>query len=380
MIDAPWEEFWWNNITGAQVIISKVAAVLLENTMVVLQVPSDLPWRHSMRSAIHFAFQERTAFRDIVIESIDIVDDNQENIEPGRFVLRHFAPSTVSGGYREKSRVTIQEYIVQREVIKNRIIWVKGLSGENANQWVKFCRGFSPKSTTDGLFVLEVHGNHNISETKYLKVINFNDYVTSYDVQLFNSFVLDGKNMYFNNWKKYISTVAALVCDVDAEVSELLLRILDFRTEEPIEGIRRIAELPEFRRRGAESSFDHVLWLYRNDKLLEIQHRVWSAQVQVLFPIIEMERVSIIKEWEQTIKLVLNEHKVFQYGEVIEEPMDVELGTLCYMMRHRVETDLYQLYIPDESVRQRIKTLHDCRNLLAHASCCTPAQVTELLK
>ena len=38
-----WEEFWWNNITGARTVVDRVAMALLENKMIVLKVPSDLP-------------------------------------------------------------------------------------------------------------------------------------------------------------------------------------------------------------------------------------------------------------------------------------------------------------------------------------------------
>ena len=31
MLDISWEEFWWNNITGAQVVVSKVVSALLES-------------------------------------------------------------------------------------------------------------------------------------------------------------------------------------------------------------------------------------------------------------------------------------------------------------------------------------------------------------
>ena len=68
-----WEEFWWNSITGARTVVDRVAMALLENKMVVLKVPSDLPWRYPMRSAIQNAFNERTDARDIVIETIDAV-------------------------------------------------------------------------------------------------------------------------------------------------------------------------------------------------------------------------------------------------------------------------------------------------------------------
>ena len=104
MVNVPWEEFWWNNITGAHVVVSKVADALLENKMVILKVPSDLPWRYSMRSSIHTAFQERTDTRDVVIEPIDVVDDNPNDLEPGKFLLQKYASSTSRHFFRHSMR------------------------------------------------------------------------------------------------------------------------------------------------------------------------------------------------------------------------------------------------------------------------------------
>ena len=374
-----WEEFWWNNITGAHSLVSTVAVELLESKNVILNVPSDIPWRHSMRSAICTYFQEKNDLRDILIQPVDAVDDNYQLQEPGRFILSRFAPSAISKGYREKSKVTIQDYISQKGVIKNQIIWVKGLSGKTAEQWVKFCKAFSPSSIADGLFVLEIQGELHTADTKHIKTIEFYECVSSYDVQLFNSFILDEQRIYTENWKKYISATAALVCGIDAEVSELLLRVTDFKRESPIAGIQRIAEMPDFERRGASEVSDHVLWNIRNKRNTTIEHNIWAAQVQVLFPLIEMERVAIIQKWYPQIKETLNASTIQQYGETIKNPIDVELGTLCYMMSHRVNSDLYLLYIPSESDRNRIKFLHECRNRLAHVSCCSPEQISELL-
>lgn len=382
MIDTSWEEFWWNNITGAKVVVSKVSDALLENKMVVLKVPSDLPWRYSMRSSMHLAFQEKTDTRDVVIEPIDVVDDNPESLEPGRFLLQRYAPSAVSRGYREKSKVSIQDYIAQKDVIKNRILWIKGLDGSSANQWIKFCKEFTPKTSTDGLFVLEIHGAIEQPESRFIECIDFSDYVSNYDVQLFNSFVLDNEGSCASDvWRRYISTTVAMVCGVDAEVSELLLRDVDFRKESAIEGIARIADNPQFSRRGTESESEHVLWLYRNNKISELRHRIWAAQVQVLFPIIEVERIEIIERYKAALSTVLSENNVTQYGEQIVDPMDVELGSLCYMMSHRKHNDtyMYMLYIPDENDRERIKFLHECRNKLAHVSFCEPDEVRQLL-
>lgn len=384
MINESWEEFWWNNITGAHMVVSKVADALLENKMVILKVPSDLPWRYSMRSSIHAAFLERTDTRDVVIESIDAVDDNPEDLEPGKFLLQKYAPSAVSKGYREKSKISIQDYIAQKDVVKNRIIWIKGLEGASASKWIKFCKGFTPKTAAKGLFVLEVRGKIVSQESRFMEIIDFSECVSNYDVQLFNSFVLDEDDelAYGSDlWKKYISTTAAMVCDVDVEISELLLREVNFRKESAIDGIGRIVEQGEFSKRGMEEGSNHVLWLYRNNKNAKLKHRVWVSQVQVLFPIIEMERIELIKKHHDKISQALADNHITQYGEHITDSMEVELGTLCYMMSHRQEQNyyMYMLYIPDEDDRDRIKFLHECRNLIAHASICNPEQVRQLL-
>lgn len=384
MINESWEEFWWNNITGAHVVVSKVADALLENQMVLLKVPSDLPWRYSMRSSIHTAFQERTDARDVVIEAIDVVDDNPNDLEPGRFLLQKYASSAVCNGYREKSKVSIQDYIAQKGVIRNRILWIKGLEGTTAGKWIKFCKGFTPKTAAEGLFVLEIHGKVEPPDSRFIEYIDFSECVSNYDVQLFNSFVLDeDEEIAYGSdiWKKYISATAAMVCEVDAEVSELLLRDVDFRKESAIDGIARISEMEEFSRRGAEVGSNHVLWLYRNNKTSELNHRIWASQVQVLFPVIEMERIELIEKYRKEISQALTDNHITQYGEQITDPMDVELGSLCFMMRNKQENGFYKymLYIPDEFDRDRISFLHDCRNSIAHVSICEPEQVRRLL-
>ncbi|ODR33158.1 hypothetical protein [Eisenbergiella tayi] len=377
-MDAP-RDFWWNNITGPHVFVTSVADALVENKMVLLKVPADLPWRHSMRGAIRAVFLDKTDSSEAVIEEIDMVDDNPENIEPGRFILNRYASTSISRGYRERSKVTIQEYIAAKKVIRNRILWVKGLTGKHAEKWIKFCRGFLQASSESGLFVLEIHGEIAISETHLLKYIDFSEYVSSYDVQLFNSLLLDGQKTYSNIWKNYISTSAALVSGTDVEISALLINIVDFRKNSVLDGIKVIAEMPEFFRRGVEGDSNHVLRHFRNNNMVELQHRMWCSQVQVLFPIIELERVKIVEKWKDNLQEALNHNSVTQYGESLKDARDIEIGSLCYMMKHRGNGGLYLLNIPEEEERRRIELLHVCRNRLAHAACCTPIQIAELL-
>lgn len=377
-MDKTWAEFWWTSITGAQALVSEVVTSLLDRHMVVLQVPSDLPWRHQMRSCIlDLCRKQSSDFAAITPVVIDAVDDNPEGLDPGRLVLNRLCPPD-RNTYRERARITIQDYLVQNELLKHAVVWVKGVAGEAADQWLKFLRGFHNESP---LFVLECHGNSHISVSKAIHRICYQEYITSYDLQLFNSFCIDSLTATNSDaWKRYIATAAALVCESDAEVSECLLRVINFHEEEIPDGLKSIADMPEFSRRGADMDSTHVLSLIRQQKTEEITHRIWSAQVQVFYPIIEIERVAIVQQLYDTLQTSLERNQIFQFGTCITDLMDLELGTLCYMMSNREkDSSDYILYIPNEKLRDRIRFLRECRNLLAHAHCCTPQQIGELL-
>jgi hypothetical protein len=244
---------------------------------------------------------------------------------------------------------------------------------------VDFCKQYTPADGTSGLFVLEIHGTNSCQESKRISVVDFNTGISSYDVQLFNSFILGESRKYTNPWRQYISTVAASLCKADGEVSAQLLTEVDFRTEEPLEGIRRLAEHPNFEQRGTEEP-DHVLYLCRQGREDALTQRIWSAQVQVLFPVIELERIRIIRQIQTELEKTLENYTITQYGKAITAPMDVELGTLDYLLHSRGEDDRYKLYIAQENLRERIGFLHQCRNLLAHADICTPEQVAQIIE
>ena len=166
---------------------------------------------------------------------------------------------------------------------------------------------------------------------------------------------------------------------MDAEVSERLLLGTDFHTDTIIEGLQRVADSGDFDLRGMEQSSGHPLWYLRNHRLDELSGRIWTAQIQVLFPMIELERRKLIEKWWASIRDALSMYRVEQFGVVLRDPAEVELGTLSYMMRCKVAADKRMLYVPDEADRQRICFLHNCRNKLAHMNCCTPSEVSTLL-
>ena len=367
-----WSEFWWKNVTGAQMVVSQVVDALFNNATVVIDVPADLPWRQQMRSVIEDGFRQVDS-KEVLIEIVDAVDDCFEK-DPGLFLLQEFGQNQeIRGGYRERSRKTIQEYLKENYVLKNRVVWVKGLSGRQAVKWLDFCKNYCHESTEYGLFVLEVHGGVPRLDSKQLQYTCFSDCVSSYDVQLFGSHIVNNGVNLNSKWKKYISSVAASLCDTDAEVAASFLEEIDVKNDRPLDVIAKIANDEEYRARGADADSKHIFAYQRKGDTEELEARLWKAQVQTLFPIIEMERISIVRQYEYDLQEALNHHCIKQYNVPVNNPVDIELGTLCYLM------DVGYFHIFEKVIRDRVYFLHECRNILAHASYCDPAQVRRLL-
>ena len=74
-------------------------------------------------------------------------------------------------------------------------------------------------------------------------------------------------------------------------------------------------------------------------------------------------------------------YRIDQYGEVLENPYDAEIGTLYRMHKLHVAGDYmsYILPIALQSDRERLELIHGIRNLLAHVSVCSVEQVDRFL-
>ena len=106
--------------------------------------------------------------------------------------------------------------------------------------------------------------------------------------------MISDDNSYNELWKEYIAVVSACLCETDAEISELLIKENNFKAESPEEGLKRIAEMDDYQRRGGDMKSGHILALVRGNDLKEIHHRIWAAQVKTLYPVIEFERNELI--------------------------------------------------------------------------------------
>lgn len=116
---------------------------------------------------------------NVFFSPIDVSEECKEEM-PGEYILRVFAKKNQMG-YRQGSSQSIQSYIINKGILNNRIIWVKGLTGKSIMLWKNFCEGFDSSSLETGLFVVEINDSIKCAESDHISVINHNSFVTPYD-------------------------------------------------------------------------------------------------------------------------------------------------------------------------------------------------------
>lgn len=372
-------DFWWKDIAGPQNFVKRVTEILTEQHIPLLSVPADIPWRHSMRNAVVEKLAEIYPDLSLNVFIIDASDECPEN-NIGEFLLQKFADINVADAYRPRSGKTMQAYLAEQDVLTNKIIWVKGLESGHAKAWMDFCRQFNPCSLEAGTFIIESRDPVPVCLPEIFQPVEFVQFVSHYDAILFNNLLMSEKEPALTNLRQgYISVAAAHLCEFDAELSEALLQDERWFQTPPQEMLQELAEEEPFSRRGEKSGSRHILALLRAKRMPEITQRLWTAQIQVLFPILELQRLWIIEQFRPQLEHIVQTKHIEQFDQKLCSPDELELGTLVFLMARHDDGDRW-LYIPDDRLRNAIFKLRDCRNLLAHRhQCCSPEDVDFIL-
>lgn len=381
---------WWDAITGPRSFVREVVRGMRQRGSVCLVVPDDLPWRGEMRGAVEQEFGQSEELGGFYVDFIDVDDDCPEVEDVGRYLLDRYAEPTVASGFR--SRSTIQKYIADHHALEGRVLWVKGMNEQQERHWLKFCQDYAPFGARDVRFVVESRNSSRMQERRNMAVIQFNERVKEHDLLLFNSLYLNQNQPKLDPlWQQYASVLCANLCDTDAETSVALMEALDVRNQEPLTALQAVAENPEFARRGAGNE-RHILNLTRRSASADeaeaaeareaIDALVWEAQLQVFFPLLEVERMNFVKRYRSEIAAALRAeycnlntgecHRIRQFGELIESPEDAEWGALFFMNQHYLAEDTTQrmLALRDRESFDQLCQMHQMRNALAHGDCC----------
>ena len=352
------ENFWWRNITGPSAMIADTVGALSEGYSVILGVPDFTPWPDRMRGII----REEISGGDVYITVIDAESECSGTAE-------EFLLSRCDTGRRYRSRLcTAQEYFLRNNLLCNHIFWLHNFRDKaQVSDWVNFCSRYESTSSDTGLFIIDTA--NDILPAGRMRAVNFADYAGAYDTRIFTSFLLDAETYrrpeYSQAWKDYIAALSAMLCGADAETAERLIRSADFTAIEPFDALN-FAD-------GGKSGHDET----------EIMTRIWMAQVQIFFPMIEISRVKILRgdaELFGRIKFALSWMEANGFpmtqsdGKTVTDPEDLDIGGLFHIL---CKSNLIKNV--DVMLAEYVSLLRTIRNSLAHMTPCKVAEVRELL-
>lgn len=383
-------ELWWEEIAGPRMLVENVHTQLLSGNSVLLVTSSAFPWRWAFRGGLEMLMGNE----GVSIELIDCADAYSGG-DIGEFLVQQAAPGELSAYLRCVGDP--MEWLRRADILSRRVIWFKGVSCDYSAKLLKFINHYRSTGLDEGCFVLELETPpENVSPAKHIALADYNETVTQTDLHLFCSLLADRYNIPAA-LREYVSALVTNLCVTDGEVAQALLQHMDFSTDDPITALENLRhEFPN--NRGTEHTKDkflHPFFLIRTENWIQLIRRVWRAQLQSAFPRIEMERLPLIERYESPVREALPlqywdfqkeyARNVEQYGSTIQNPFEVEIGTLAFMLKAKRASDKKTplLDISYEPDRRRIFFLRDMRNKLAHIynyKNCTPAEMVRMLE
>ncbi len=373
---------WWEEIAGPSALVSDIQGALAEGHSVICNVTTALSYRWVFRDSIgHWL-----ADRDIMVVHIDCNGEyNGEDIT--EFLLRRIQPDMLTE-YRRRSS---PQFMRNKGLLHGKMLWIRGVLPQYLRSWIQYISSYRSHDQEHGLMFMEIQDEPPMRLPQNLRFFDYNQYIRKDDLRLYASVMAENYLREPIMVKQYAVELAAALCVTDGEAVNDLLLHPDFVSKDPVDVLRMVVnDNYQDSPRGRETGHPFALLAAGNED--QLRYRVWSAQIRVGYPRIELERLELIRQWHEEIqealgKQYLNErYSAPEYfrdyeGNRIMDPYDVEIGMLLRMttLRQYEDNSQYMFYLPDADVRERVRLLRDCRNDLAHLDCCEPEQFYKLL-
>lgn len=355
------------HLPGPSEYLVAVERSLRDGKSVVLRFPGAVP--SGFETALHVQLADCWRWERIEVSpSAALVPS-----EPLRHLVERFAP--------ELSRISDLTAVdlCEAEGFLGRLIWVDGLCHGNVLSWMTFLEKYSQAS----------RGVSMLRRTMFVAPVGAHDSgVSNGDVGLMThdwAGVIDEMDLAFlandrlrtrgigGVLRELLIMTVARVAAWDVAVADWLSQAREEDILDPLALLQSAAEergwtceTPSSVSLGTESCTGMAHAAHAAvSKPDEIQRRVWSAQVSVLLPVIEVQRREIVREHRHQIDAELRR------ANWEEDAESLEIGQLAFLLR-------WAALEPEFSYR--VENLRLARNSLAHGQPLSTSQVLTLVR
>lgn len=351
------DKIWWNHITKAHKLLDDIVKTALTGSSIVLSLPSSVPWRETFVELIRERLQmenSKNSFDEIICPKEEL----------GLYLLNTYCKKEKRASYRYG--MTYASFLGKCEdiVLNDRYIWIKDVPEEKLDASVKFILEYQQnvQMKTPAVFILETtQENVNCKIKKGVKKISFDNNIGAYDKFAFCALIATENNCK-DYMRPYLAELVSNICNEDVELCASCVNAGTYFLSNPVAVIEKTKK--QKTRSNGEA------YVCSKDEQA-IKKAIWETQLKYVFPLIEKYRNEFIGKHKEEIAKALPITNAF--GEVIENPEDVEVGTLVYMIGKGV------LGVSKKEVEE-VKKYREARNKLAHLEVLELCVVDEILK
>lgn len=367
---------WWERTYGPMTIIEKISnACRAGVTCLIVKVDSNMAFRHEFRQAA-----SRSLYG--INNNIDTVElDCQDILDNGKRISEAMIESLLYGDECILKRGDTElDHADKNGWLKDRLFWLKGVgTPETEKAAFDFAAEFCNKHGKSGGFVLIETPFEPSKSVKNAVYINSEEIITESDMETFATlyyrFTHGEKCDYITN--RYVGFIAACVCGTDAELAVALIDKTDFYADNIIgilEDISSDGSVHACRGNDAGSGREpHTLYLLKNGRRSEVERKVWKAQLQTFFPLLEEKRLEYVDKYKRELSSIITNNVVLDNftGKSITDTVELEIGPLFYCMKKDRPA-----FVRDDF--DDVEFMAEIRNLLAHLEMLSAAQVSRL--
>lgn len=349
------ERVWWNQVTNAVKYVNDIKQYLLDEKSVLIKGTSRMPWRDQFVESVQDAVKSQNADKKFVML--------QNVSNPGEYILNELCKKEKRAEYRPSKGYA--RFFAESDdiVLHDRYLWVIADSVAMLNNWMEFVSQYKQercKKDNSAVFVLEWYGNENLSVKKGIKPFDIDDYIGEYDRIVFSVLASSGiRDVPFI--KQYTAELVADVIGNDMEMAAQCVQHYEQFLGDPVSFVDKLVS--EDRRSDGES------FVYGKTSE-EVEHLIWLAQIKTVYPFLEEYREEFVEKHESQIRKRLPIQS--SCGDVCDDPKDVELGMLTFMVGEghlALSTSEYE----------RLKRFRDARNKLSHLTALGLNEIKALL-
>lgn len=371
---------WWERTYGPMTIIERISnAYRAGVACVTVKVDSNMAFRHEFRQAVSRSLYDiNSNMQTVELDCQDISDSGKRISEAMIENLLYGDECILKRGDTEL------DHADKKGWLKDRLFLLKGIgTPETEKAAFDFAAEFCNKHGKSGGLVLIETPFEPSKSVKNAEYINSAEIITESDMETFATlyyrFTHGEKCDYITN--RYVGFIAACVCGTDAELAVALIDKTDFYADNIIEILEDIADdgsVHACRGNDAGSGREpHTLFLLKNGRRSEVERKVWKAQLQTFFPLLEEKRLEYIDKYKRELSSIITNNVVLDNytGTRISDIVELEIGPLYYCMKK------------DRSAFTRddfddVEFMAEIRNSLAHLDMLSAAKVkrmTEIL-